>query len=203
MAVGDLARVDIISHTFGSNMMNSWGFRSLTNAADWREQLVQEFWDELGPWYLAPLSELFSVLSVECVDIVPGTGATVFGEVTGADSGSAPVAPLPDNVCAVLSYSAGGIGRFQRGRTYVPGLPLFSTNEASMLLQTFKRVQLENFVLNLFEQYGPDAASPWAEFVIISRQENYVVREVPAAFAAVTGRVSPLIATQRRRLHRF
>jgi len=110
---------------------------------------------------------------------------------TGSVSGS----PLTNNVAAVISYKTAQRGRSFRGRNYVPGAPVGSLQTATELTSTF--------VTNLVAAYaglGVSLASANFDHVVLSRQENNVIRTTGVAtlIQDYIGRTA--LGTQRRRV---
>lgn len=199
MPVGDLAR--LCFHTIIDSQVQecSFGFRSITEDELWRENVVDEFYENVIPTWLLAVSAFMEVLEVRIDDIVPGTAesftATPLAPMNGAWNGF--TAPL--NVAGVITWLTGLAGRSFRGRSYVCGMPLDGT-EQLRFVNFDTREKLSALAGDFLSWFGTGGGSSQGEFVIISRFENGAERSVPIATPVIDFRVNQGFGSQRRRL---
>jgi hypothetical protein len=174
----------------------------LSGVSTWRQDLVQEWCDNILPIYLAGLVETCEVREVVCVDEVPGTGADVVGDTHGIDIGQIVDDPVPPQVSGLLSWVSAQRGRSGRGRTYIPALPRGRLRSDGYRWTSAAEDYLADMVAFMLSYYGPTGSSSLARLVVISRQLDGSPQVPPVGYPVEDGSYSSVIATQRRRLER-
>ena len=200
MAIGDMARVVVRSVTTAPFFECGFHYRALTAASDWRQQLVDEWADNLlDPWF-HNISEDVTLDTLTCEDVVPGTGPTALWTGTTAWQGDYPGPALPPQVAGVISWRSALQGRANRGRTYVPGMPMAAVDPGSDDWNAIGQEHLEEFGEQQMTIYSrTTGGSSIAFFVVCSRQLNGVPRG-PVGIQIDDFRIRFQVATQRRRV---
>lgn len=200
MAIGDLAelRVFTIYNSFVARC--TWGFRAITSDPLWRENIADEWIDALAPTFYEPLAEDTQLLEVVVVDVLPGTAPNFTATPISPIHGGGPLdqQPLPVKVAAVITWYSALQGRSNRGRSYVFGLPQEASHNAEFIESGYVDL-LTAFAGDMLGQWGPAGSSDQAELVVISRQENLVVRPEPVGVPILDFAVRDVLHSQRRR----
>lgn len=177
----------------------SIGLRSLTDAADWREGVGNQWLDTLLPVWMQRLSNRVEFENVTVSDVVPGTEPDVEIEPSGPTEGEIDSRPLPGHTALIIGWRTDVSGRAGRGRIYLSGLPVSSVGDATQC-----RFEWSDWLTELGEahltMFGPGGVSGLAEIVVISRTLDGVTRPVPIGIPVTAVYCVPFWATQRTRL---
>jgi len=201
MSTGDLAEVQVLidDSDTGSTYEMTFGMKALDNTTT-RSDLAGSFKTALvkntSGGLLFQMSTRCSCSEVDVVDVVPGTGATVFSgfsSVAGIEASD----ELPPQSAAVISWRTATKGRSFRGRSYYPGLCEF--HQANGTLTNTCHTNLVTIVTQMLAVYGPGGSDTHWQFVVISRRHLGAPRTPPIGTAVVSGLVDTIVRSQRRR----
>lgn len=201
-AAGDLVVVKLLSTCGGEPCINDLSFQINNPAATWAAQAVQMQLDLDGAigttgggnWN-SQRSTAFNTYGMQFVDVRPGTSPlaeTVLG-VQGVVADD--VMPPNDSLCVTLRTDIKG--RTGRGRMYLNGYPEGASNGGYW--ETTAQDNANEIAQALLTAFGQEAVGANMTWVVISRYEFGVKREVPAATAISSFTVHNEVRTLRRR----
>jgi len=110
-------------------------------------------------------------------------------------AGTAAGNPLPNNAALVVSFKTANRGRSYRGRMYWPGIPQ-SQQLNPVTVQSAYAIGLATSVAAFLDDLDTAGYTP----VVVSRQEDNVVRTTGVTTPITTLEVEQFIDSQRRRL---
>lgn len=203
MAVGDLAQLVQLMYLQDFAKSCSFGLEALTASPTWRTELANEWLANVPPVWAARqvIETIYQGIIVN--DVVPGggPGVEVFGDTHPAEGLS--VKALPPQCAGVISWRTGVPGRANRGRSYVPALPISYTDVQGSAWTSGGFAALTAMASKVFLMYGtPVRTSLVARLVVISRQLDGEPRG-PIGVPVTSFRINSYVRTQRQRVRRF
>lgn len=199
MATGDITSIRLESDFGQIGSVNYFCYLSLTDDPTWEGRIVDQWIDEVLPFFCAMLSPDVVVSQMEIHPIIPVGGSIVFRNVIPNQVGGLGGAAASGQVAAKVTWYPDGSHRSQRGRTFIGGV-------ANDMLDSSRRVggdldtTMRAWASKMMELWGPDGTEGTARFSILSRSIDGALRPVPVALPVMAWAVQSILGSQRRRL---
>jgi len=201
-AAGDVVTVRILSTCAAEPTINDLSFEIVNPAATWWDQFNQVSTDLNGAIGLVAdgdwvdqRSTAFNTYGLQMIDVRPGTSPMVQGALAAQGSLADDVMPPNDSLCITLRTNVKG--RTGRGRMYLNGFPEGSSNggywEAAA---QDSATAIANDLAGAFSEMNLTRNMTW---VVVSRYEFGVKREIPAVTPVTSYTVHNEVRSLRRR----
>ena len=199
MATGDITSIRVESDFGQIGSVNYFCYLSLTDDPTWAGRIVDQWIDEVLPFWCAMLSPDAVVSQLEIHPVLPAGGSIIFRNVVPPQLGGLGTGAAAGQVAAKVSWYPDGSHRSQRGRTFIGGI-------ANDMLDSSRRVggdldtAMRAWASKMMELWGPDGTEGTARFSILSRYIDGGTRSLPVALPVMAWAVQSILGSQRRRL---
>jgi len=199
VTAGDITSIRVETDFGQIGSVNYFCYLSLTDDPTWDGRIVDQWIDEVLPFWCAMLSPACVVSQLEIHPIKPASGHIIFRNVIPNQVGGLGGDPAPGQVAAKVTWYPEGSHRSQRGRTFIGGMAndkLDSSRRVGGDLDTTMRA----WASKMMELWGPDGTEGTARFCILSRHIDGTARSEPVALPVMAWAVQSILGSQRRRL---
>jgi len=197
---GQLYQVTAVMDSFGQTVENVWMFRERTGIStdDQIKQAVRDFWEV----YRTRIVDDINLTELRAKRMTPTQLDTlVFHANSGQDLGGLGGDLINNMLCCCVTHRTGTAGKRHRGRSYMPGLPVGSVQDATNRVTSAALTAITDMwddVDALFD--AEDGTNAYLAFGIYSKLIGGTSPYTVAGWQSTSQHVPrAIVATQRRR----